>query len=168
MSKEANIPEMRLTYATPIGWQPFMRCASQSGYLIEEAQPYDMMKDGSFQKMKFRLSEKICNWIFEEMQGGVLVYPNESFGTCDDVVSTIRESTQYTEKALQMALKRLGIDDSSGAIRKTLESRGYDFVPTIEWCSAERMQELEDNRAKHVSGNPQIQQSSTFQFGFCI
>lgn len=168
MSKEANIPEMRLTYTTPIGYQPFMRCASQSGYLIEAAQPYDMMKDGSFQKMKFRLSEKICNWIFEEMQGGALVYPNESFGTCDDVVSTIRESKQYTEKALQMALKRLGIDDTSGAIRKTLESRGYDFVPTIEWCSAERMQELEDNWAKHASENPQIQQPPTFQFGFCI
>ena len=67
-----------------------------------------------------------------------------------------------------MALKRLGIDDTSGAIRKTLESRGYDFVPTIEWCSAKRMQELEDNWAKHASENPQIQQPPTFQFGFCI
>lgn len=168
MSYTANIPGMRLTYATPIGYQPFMRCASQSGYLVQAAQSYDMFKDASFQKMRFRLTENICNRIFEEMQGGALVYPNESFGTCDDVVSTIRESKQYTKKALQIALNRLGIDDSSGAIQKTLESRGYDFVPTIEWCSAERMQELEDNWAKHISENPQIQQPPTFQFGFCI
>lgn len=58
--------------------------------------------------------------------------------------------------------------DSSGATRKTLESRGYDFVRTIEWCSTELMQELEDNWAKHASKNFQIQQPPTFQFGFCI
>lgn len=168
MSYTANIPGMRLTYATPIGYQPFMRCASQSGYLVQAAQSYDMFKDASFQKMKFRLTENICNRIFEEMQGGALVYPNESFGTCDDVVKTIRESKQYTEEALQTALRRLGIDDSSGMIRETLESRGYKFVPSIEWCSEERMQELEDNWAKHAPENPQIQQSPTFQFGFCI
>lgn len=84
---------------------------------------YDMVKDARCQKMKFRLTENICNRIFEEMQGGTVVYTSESFGTCDDVVSTIRESKQCTEKALQTALNRLGIEDSSDAIRKTLESR---------------------------------------------
>lgn len=168
MSREANIPEMRLTYATPIGYQPFMRCASQSGYLVQAAQSYDMLKDRSFQKMKFRLTEEICNWIFEEMQGGALVYPNEAFGTCDDVVKTIRDSKKYTEKALQFAMERLHIDDASGAIRKTLKNRGYEFVSSIDWCTEERMQELEDNWAKHAPENPQIQQTPTFQFGFCI
>lgn len=167
MSCAASIPGMRLTYATPIGYQPFMRCASQSGYLVQAAQSYDMLKDASFQKVKFRLTEDICNRIFKEMQGGALVYPNESFGTCDDIVRTIKASTQYTEEALQIALHTLDIDDSSCTFRKELENRGYDFVPTMEWCSTSRMDELETNWAKYVSENPQVQQVPTFQFGFC-
>lgn len=82
------------------------------------------------------------------MQAGSLVYPNEAFGTCDDVVDTIRKSKKYTEKALQGAMERLHIDDTSGAVRKNLENRGYRFVSNIEWCTAERQQELEDNWLK--------------------
>lgn len=73
MSYMAIIPSMSLTYVTLVGYQPFMRCTRQSSYLVQTAQSYDMFKDASFQKMKFRLTENICNRIFEEMHGGALV-----------------------------------------------------------------------------------------------
>lgn len=101
------------------------------------------------------------------MKTDTLVYPNETFDTCDDIVETIRTPKQYTEKALSYSLATLSIEISD-TIRNTLQTKRYTFVPCINWCTPERLHELEENCSKQVYENPQIQQLATFQFGFCI
>lgn len=168
MSRAAKIPGLHLTYATPIGYQPFMRCASQSGFIIEAGEPYDMYHDHSFRKIKFRHTEEICKWIFEEMEEGALIYPNESFGTCDDVVERVKNSTTYTRKAFQIAIKQLTLDAEQNEIEGLLIGKGYRFVDGIEWCTHERMQELETQWLSNVANNPQLQATARYRFGFCL
>lgn len=56
---------------TPIGYQPFMRCSQQYGYMmLVKDKNYDMMQDPLFDKFKFRLDEELCSWIYEEMDIG--------------------------------------------------------------------------------------------------
>lgn len=168
MSRAANIPSLHITYATPIGYQPFMRCASQSGFLIESGESYDMYRDISFQKVKFRHTEEICNWIYQEMQEGALIYPNESFGVCGDIVERIMTTNQFTQKAFQIVMQYLKLESEADCIQKMLQEGGYSIVPEIAWCTEERIQELESAWLKNVSSNPQLQDNPRFRFGFCI
>lgn len=168
MSRAAQIPGLHLTYATPIGYQPFMRCASQSGFIVEAGEPYDMYRDHSFRKIKFRHTEEICQWIFKEMAEGALIYPNESFGICDDVVEKVKHSTAFTGKAFQIAIHQLKLDAEQNEIERLLIDKGYRFVDGMEWCTPERMQELETQWSTNVTNNPQLQATARYRFGFCI
>lgn len=168
MSRAAQIPGLHLTYATPIGYQPFMRCASQSGFIVEAGEPYDMYRDHSFRKIKFRHTEEICQWIFKEMAEGALIYPNESFGICDDVVEKVKHSTTFTGKAFQIAIHQLKLDAEQNEIERLLIDKGYRFVDGMEWCTPERMQELETQWSTNVTNNPQLQATARYRFGFCI
>ena len=168
MSKAANIPELHLTYGTPLGYQPFMRCASQSGFLIEAGESYNMYRDLSFTKVKFRHTEEMCNWIYHEMQEGALIYPNDSFGVCDDIVETIKKSSCFTEEAFRLVLRHLKIEEKNEEIREKLQEMGYEIRPEIAWCSDERMQELEQKWLNNIGSNPQLQETPRFRFGFCI
>ena len=168
MSKAANIPSLHLTFGTPIGYQPFMRCAIQSGFLIEAGESYNMYRDPSFQKTKFRHTEEICNWIYKEMEEGKLIYPNESFGVCDDIVETIKASKNFTEKAFSFVLRHLGLEAREEELKEMLICRGYKILPNIAWCTDDRQQELERNWIHNVESNPQLQGKAQFRFGFCI
>lgn len=168
MSKAANIPSLHFTYGTPLGYQPFMRCASQSGFIIEADESYNMYQDISFQKVKFRHTEEICDWIYHEMHEGALIYPNESFGVCDDIVETIMNSHCFTEDAFEMTLRHLHIEDREQEIRKLLVQQKYELVSEVAWCTEARMQELEDNWRRHVASNPQLQEIPKFRIGFYL
>lgn len=168
MSKQANIPELHFTYATPIGYQPFMRCAGQKGYMIEAGEPYDMYRDASFQMVKFRHTKEICDWIFHKMKEGEAIYPHDSFGSCDDIVDTIRKSTLIQEEAFSYALRRLNHTDKEENIREILTARGFQFKSEIAWCTPQRLKELDDNWFKHADQNPQVQATPKYQIGFCI
>lgn len=43
-----------------------MRCSTQYGYMMSTAEDYDLMQDKLFKKVRFRLTENFCNWIYEE------------------------------------------------------------------------------------------------------
>ena len=58
MSEVLRDQNLHFSFATPIGYQPFMRCAHQSGYIIEAGEPYDLYKDATYTKHKFRLHRR--------------------------------------------------------------------------------------------------------------
>lgn len=142
MSRMAGLPNLRVTGVTPIGFQPFIRCSNQSGYMIEAGEPYDLYLDRSFSKFKFRHTPEICQWIFEEMEGGRRVYPKEMFGTCEDIVATIKESNQFTEQAFTIVVSHLGLQGREKEIRSKLAVNGYSICSAVEICSEERKSEL--------------------------
>ena len=145
MSRTANISDLRVTGITPIGFQPFMRCSSQSGYMIEAGEPFDLYKDRSFSKFKFRHTSQICEWIFSEMDEGKKVYPLEMFGTCEDIVNTIKSQTSFSQDAFNLTMQHLGLEDKAEYFLKKLKLQGIQIVPSIVICSKERKAEIEKN-----------------------
>ena len=142
MSTAAKIPELHLAQVTPVGYQPFMRCSSQSAYMIEAGYPYDLYQDPSFEKFKFRLTKEVCEWIYQEMDGGKKVYPKEMFGDCDDIVASVNESTIFSQAAFLKATEDMSEDERS-VMKKTLAKDGITIVPEVHLCSEERKAELE-------------------------
>ena len=164
MSRVAGIEGLHITNVTPVGIQPFQRCERQSAYVIETGQTYDMLKDKSFTKVKFKLSPEICEWIYSEMNEGELVYPNEGKGNCQDIADTISTSFSHTEEAFNGAVSFMKLDQTEAAhLKQRLETKGYSFSESISWCTQKRQQELEticSNSAKEID--------SSFRLMFCI
>lgn len=144
MSRVAQLPDLHFTQGVPVGYQPFMRCANQNAYIIEAAPSYDIYQDPSFNKCKFRLTPEICEWIFKEMDRGKAIYPNEIFGTCEDVVATVMRSDCFSERAFNRTMEHLDLLSDSKDIRKRLEQCGVHILPAVEICSDDRKKEIED------------------------
>ena len=90
----------------PLGFQPFMRCHMQNGYGIFMRTPHPLQKDIGFEKLRFRHSEKLSQKVFEEMQGGKLVYPHEGLKEAQFIIDEIKEETCFSYEAFQYALYR--------------------------------------------------------------
>lgn len=125
MSKELNDEKLRVTHVTPIGYQPFLRPNYQSGYVIEASESYDMYKDESFAKVKFRHTEEFCKWIFDEMEQGQLIYPVDGFLGFEEITEKIVENKYYTKAAFEYALQCLNLGERKLAICDLLNAKGY-------------------------------------------
>lgn len=120
----------------PIGFQPFMRCSMQNGYGIYMRESTPLQQDYVFEKLRFRHNEKLANWIFEEMQGGKLIYPHEGLTKAQFVIDKIRDLNEFSEEALRYAVYRshyyrlVDIDKA----RKDLQnfSVGGNFIKIID------------------------------------
>lgn len=134
----------------PVGYQPFMRCPRQSGYMIFGSPYYDMYQDISFTKIKFRHTEDLCNWIYEEMDEGREVYPSEGAVDCSPVVERIKRSRLITEKSFEEAVKAKRLNGGQEIIRKQLIDKGFCFTDSVSWCSDEEIQEINEAWRKVV------------------
>lgn len=96
-----TVKEETRNIITPIGYQPFMRCSTQYGYMMNTDENYDLMQDKLFKKLKFRLTEDFCNWIYEEMNCGRAIYPNDNdIARIKDivhVVSCLNNSVEFSK-----------------------------------------------------------------------
>ena len=64
-------------YIFPVGYQPFMRCASQHAYgILTLDDNYNLYRDRQFEKYKIRLTEELCQWVFNQSDEGRNIYPN--------------------------------------------------------------------------------------------
>lgn len=90
----------------PIGFQPFMRCHSQYAYGIHMEKPFPLQDDISFEKLHFRHSEKLSTEVYEMMDGGKKIYPQEGLDDFQDIIETIRQATSFSEEAFQYALEK--------------------------------------------------------------
>lgn len=132
MSETLNDPNLHFSSASPIGYQPFMRCARQSGYLIEAAEPYDLYQDATYAKHKFRLTETLCQWIYHEMREGELIYPNEGLLDYQSIIDDILRLDVYSEEALNMALSCYLPDLPYDAAVAALAARGHVCKPEVQ------------------------------------
>lgn len=167
MSTAAKIPELHLAQVTPVGYQPFMRCSSQSAYLIEAGHPYDLFQDPSFEKFKFRLTENICEWIYNEMDGGKKVYPNEMFNTCDDVIGALIKTKKFSETAFLKATETL-TEEERITIEKNLYLDGITIEPETQLCSEERKLEIEQSYWQAFEKSEYYHLTPQYRIQFCI
>ena len=114
---------------TPVGFQPFMRCRAQSAYIKCSKNPaYDMYKDDLFEKYKFRHSEELCNWIYEEMGKGELIYPRNDVPDISGVMSEINTTHVFSEKAFDQLCKHFNAtSEQISTQRNVLKSYGYEI-----------------------------------------
>lgn len=116
---------------TPVGWQPFMRCAAQSAYIKCSKDPaYDAYEDELFEKYKFRLTEDICDWIYEEMDQGDKIYPRNDVPDITGVMSEINKTHVFSQKTFDKFcgyIKANPADKES--IKMVLQCYGYSIAP---------------------------------------
>lgn len=83
-----------------IGYQPFTRCFKQRGYYIDTAQnvpcwEYSLTNNSNFSKSYFKRSPDLCKKIYEEFDGGEVLFPKDSLFEFEDVIEQIRTSKQF-------------------------------------------------------------------------
>jgi len=130
-----------------IGYQPFLRSENQKGYLLETDEHYNMYTDLSFEKYKFRLNEEICNWIYKEMDCGNKLFPQEAFNDIDDIVADIDKLEEYDVTTLVNVFNEYKVLFNYVDINtliKILRKKGHKCCNNKQWCSQERLKELQD------------------------
>lgn len=115
---------------TPVGYQPFMRCATQSAYIFACDDPnYDMYKDSLYEKYKIRLTAELCQWIYEEMECGEKIYPHDDVPDISTVMSEINNAHHFSECAFNDLCKFGGFtDEYTMQMRAWLKQYGYHIV----------------------------------------
>ncbi|MCD7729533.1 MAG: FRG domain-containing protein [Clostridia bacterium] len=86
----------------PIGFQPFMRCQYQYGYILYINDPfYTLQSDSHFEKLHFKQSEKLSEHIFELMDCGKKIYPQEGITELSDIIKNIANATTFSQEAFE-------------------------------------------------------------------
>lgn len=83
--------------AYQIGLQPFHRCLSQNGYVYPMKTIHDIKDTGDFERLRFRQSEALSREIYEMMDQGKKIYPEEGITIISDILQKIRESLVFSE-----------------------------------------------------------------------
>lgn len=148
----------RMVFVKPIGYQPFMRCSFQSGYTIPVRNiHFDLFQDIGFHKFKFRLTEEICNWIYNEMEQGKKIYPNEVNGITE-MVNRINLTKVFSKEAFDKVFDAYKPQKSKEEIIELLKNENViikdDFVLITDDEIAKIDKEWDENNAQYFNSLP--------------
>lgn len=133
---------INLTKVMPIGYQPFMRCNYQFGYLIQTNSEYDMYKDLTFEKFRIQLSEKLCKMVYEKMDHGKKIYPNDGLSECEDIIENIKKSKSFYLCDLEPTGREFWPNESMPYVRDSLQADGYTFHEYEKELSPRRIKRI--------------------------
>ena len=117
-------------YIIKIGKQPFLRPYYQSGYLMELGKDDDLNKIPFKIKFKIRLTEELSKRIFEEMNCGNNIYPNEPFEEIATLANKINMSYSINEESIDEFLKRNNCQLNKKVLLEKLKIKGYEIRST--------------------------------------
>ena len=80
-----------------IGYQPFYRCQSQCGYILPMRENMPLQQNNRFEKLRFKHSETLSNRIFEMMDGGKKVFPQEGITEALPILRQIQCATVFSK-----------------------------------------------------------------------
>ena len=114
----------------PVGYQPFMRCSSQHGYMLMVKEPkYDMMKAGWFHKFRFRLDEDLCQWIFDTMEQGNKIYPHNDVPEMEQYMERIKTCKAISRTNFDHFIKKYDLTEQENErCAQSLTKYGYTVV----------------------------------------
>lgn len=115
----------------PIGYQPFMRCAHQHGYmLLTRNDQYDLYKDGRFEKYKIRLTEEMCRWIYDEMDEGRKIYPPDDVPDLSAYFQEINELHHFSQSSFEGLSRALQLhsENRKEAVVAALNRYGFHIL----------------------------------------
>lgn len=98
--------------ALQIGYQPLQRCAHQSGYIYPMRNMKPLQEDWHFEKLRFRHSVELSQQVYDMMDGGKKVFPNEGVTELQGFIEQIKHSVIFSMDELQAVFDCDGIDNS--------------------------------------------------------
>lgn len=116
---------------TPIGYQPFMRCSAQHGYMLcTHDETYDLLKDPLFDKFRIEHDEDFCNWIFNEMDCGAKIYPLDDIPKIELYMEKIKNAHVISQTTFDnLVVKRWNYSvEEAQAIKQRLQKQGYTIA----------------------------------------
>lgn len=105
--------------AYQIGIQPFHRCLTQYGYVYAMKTIPDIRDSKDFERLRFRQSVALSNRIYEMMDQGKKIYPEEGIIKVMPVLDAIKKSLLFSEDDLLHAYE---LDEARKDIFPTIES----------------------------------------------
>lgn len=96
--------------AFQIGYQPLQRCDFQASYVFPMRGLPPLQEDWRFEKMRFRQTPELSRRVFEAMDGGAKVFPEEGITKLRDTLEDIRTCTLFSIDELEAAYEYDSID----------------------------------------------------------
>lgn len=138
---EKKVPEFKTI--APVGYQPLMRCSQQYAYMMKVNEEYDLYQDMRFNKFKFRLTEEICEWIFEEMEQGDAVYPRKDIPDISREIYSLNHQTEILKSVFDAAADDFKLNDvQRKSVRVFLEERGFRIVDSVSIIDPVRLEKI--------------------------
>lgn len=114
--------------AFQIGLQPFYRCHAQSGYVYPMKTEVPLQENPLFEKIKFRQSAKLSEYVFHLMHEGKDIYPEEGITAGEDILKQIQKNVVFSENDLEWAYNNNDCDKrifpTIDSARKALNNEG--------------------------------------------
>lgn len=83
-------------YAFQIGFQPFLRCHYQSGYIFPMRFSCSLQEDYRFERLRFRQSVALSERVFNMMDKGQKIFPREGITKARSIIQDIKECTSFS------------------------------------------------------------------------
>lgn len=129
---------------TPVGYQPFMRCSQQYGYMLYvDDKDYDMMQDPLFDKFRIKLDEELCRWIYEEMDRGNKIYPHDDIPDISPYIEPMNTQKYFSEEVFQTAIEGADLDSNGiKRVKKALAEQGYSIRTYVSYLSNNKLNKI--------------------------
>lgn len=112
--------------AYQIGLQPFHRCHTQHGYVYPMKTLGNLRNTGEFEIIHFSHSPALSRRVYEMMDAGKKIYPDEGINEAATVIDQIKKSFVFSEDDLEWAYEmeeaRKDLFPTITDLKKTLES----------------------------------------------
>lgn len=145
MAFEVNSPNFQAYPVIPIGFQPFNRCDTQSAYAMAVKNiDFDLFRYPLFKKFKFRHSKKLCEWIFNEMEQGNKIFPNEFSSGIFEIVSKINNANEFSIQSVEMAKRYFKPNLTLKEIICKLKDFGLEVTTNQKLFSKQELSKIND------------------------
>lgn len=96
--------------AMQVGYQPMYRCGYQSGYIYPMRNEPRLQEDWHFEKLRFKQSAELSQQVYDMMDGGKKVYPNEGLSEIREIIEELKETVVFSMIDLNTTYEVDGID----------------------------------------------------------
>lgn len=116
------------TEILPIGYQPFMRCSNQHGFVMKMKGADDNLKlNSNFKKYRIRLTPEFCKKVFDLNQGGRNIYPTDGLSDFSGEIEYISKQQSVFSKATLHAACEIEDIECTNSIYKKLQRNGISI-----------------------------------------
>ncbi|MCD6579689.1 FRG domain-containing protein [bacterium] len=114
----------------PIGYQPFMRCHKQYGYSFYMDPDTDLKDQKYFEVLIFKHNEEFCKSIYEKMEGGKKIFPEEGLNIINDYIESIKSRKIFSRETFNYVCEHEK-DLDKNAIEEMIIKYNYEIDDDI-------------------------------------